>query len=170
MPDMVDEVRLAPFVPERDVDLVAGWLRVPGVSRWWGEPEQALREVLQRPNGGGDALIYADEVPVGYIRWQVPTRKELDAAGLSEIPNDAMDIDIAIGEPDYIGRGIGPRAIRLVLEQIRAGGDRMVMIATSVDNAASIRAFEKAGFSRRRQFDDPGYGRCWLMVLDAPAV
>jgi hypothetical protein len=32
----------------------------------------------------------------------------------------------------------------------------------------AIRAFEKAGFTRLRQYDDPIYGRCWVMTAQLP--
>lgn len=171
MPDSVETVRLEPFDVERDTKLVSAWMREPHVSRWWGDPDKALGEVLQRPVGGGDALIVADEVPVGYIRWQKPTRTDLDEAGLQEVPDDVMDIDIAIGETDYVGIGVGSRAIRQLVERLLAGGSTpMIILATSVENAVAVRAYEKAGFDRRCRFDDPECGECWLLALNAPPV
>ncbi len=80
-----------------------------------------------------------------------------------------MDIDIAIGEPDYLGLGVGPRALRqLVEELIEDSRVLMIMLATSVENEAAIRAYEKAGFVPRRWFDDPQCGECWLLVLEMP--
>jgi RimJ/RimL family protein N-acetyltransferase len=169
MPDSIKDVRLDSFDPARHTDLVATWMRAPHVAKWWGDPDKSLREVLERPNGGGDALIVADGLPVGYVRWQVPTRRELDEAGLQEVPDSTIDIDIAIGEPEYIGLGIGSRAIGLILEDLDADTDlKMVILATSVDNFVAIRAYEKAGFDRRRTFDDPEGGMCWLLALDMP--
>ncbi len=170
MPRNVGEVRLDPFDPARDADLVAAWMRAPHVTRWWGDSEQALGEVLERLSGGGDALVVADGVPVGYIRWQIPTRAALDAAGLREVPDGTMDIDIAIGEPDYVGLGVGPRALRRLAEELLGDSlSHMIMLATSVDNEAAIRAHEKVGFAPRRSFDDPQCGECWLLVPEVPA-
>jgi RimJ/RimL family protein N-acetyltransferase len=93
----------------------------------------------------------------------------LEAAGLHEIPEGSVDIDIAIGEADYIGCGVGSRALHLVVQ--RLGSERsipLVMMGTSVENAIAIRACEKAGFRRLRTFDDPDYGPCWLLVYEAP--
>jgi aminoglycoside 6'-N-acetyltransferase len=166
----IGQVRLDPFDPDRDRELVAGWLRAPHVARWWGDPDKALREIVQRPAGGGDALIVADDVPVGYVRWQTPTRAELDEAGLHEIPGDAVDIDIAIGDEGYVGRGVGPRALRRLVDRLLGQGRApMVILATEVENTAAVRAYEKAGFRRRRRFDDPECGPCWLLVFGAGA-
>jgi aminoglycoside 6'-N-acetyltransferase len=166
--DNVKEVRLVSFDPERDFDLVSNWVRRPHVSRWWGDSVKALDEIIERPDVGGDAIIIADEVPVGYIRWQKPSRSELDEAGLLDVDEETtMDIDVAIGEPEFIGLGIGSRAVELVVEQLVADSSlSMIMIVTSVDNVAAAGSYEKAGFERRRKFDDPEYGECWLLTLD----
>ncbi len=166
MTENIEEVRLDPFDSERDADLVLTWIHAPHVSRWWGDPAKTLSEVMERPNSGGDAIIVADDTPVGYVRWQKPSREELDAAGLHEISEDTtMDIDIAIGEPEYIGLGVGSRAIELLVKDLVADDNlRMIMLATSVDNLVAIGAYEKAGFERRRRFDDPEFGECWLLT------
>ena len=48
MPYDVKEVRLDPFDPERDVDLVSTWVHSPHVSRWWGDSVKALDEILEK--------------------------------------------------------------------------------------------------------------------------
>lgn len=116
-------------------------------------------------------MIVADGVPVGYVRWQKALRAEMEAAGLHETPEGTIDIDIMIGEADYIGRGVGPRALQLVVQRLRSEGSiPMIMMGTSVDNTMAISAFERAGFRRVRTFDDPEYGPAWLLVYEAPEV
>lgn len=39
----------------------------------------------------------------------------------------------------------------------------VITLATSVENAPAIRAFEKAGFRRMRTFEYPEYGVMWLL-------
>jgi len=159
-------VELSPYISERHSSLLRSWLRQPHVSKWWGDPEKAILEVSEPPNAGGEALIFADGLPVGYLRWQVPDREDLDAAGLRDIPLDAIDIDVAIGEPDWLGRGVGSRALVLIVERLVAGGATTIMLATSVENLQAICAYEKAGFQRRRQFIDTDGGTYWLMTIE----
>lgn len=159
-------VELTPFVPERDLALLESWLARPHVSRWWGDPQATLRELSRPPAGGGEAMISVDGERAGYVRWQVPGRGELDAAGLHEVPDDAIDIDIAIGDRDLLGRGIGVQALTVLRDRLIGDGATTIMLATSVDNLRAIRAYEKAGFVRRRRFIDSDGGSYWLMTAE----
>jgi O-methyltransferase involved in polyketide biosynthesis len=69
-------------------------------------------------------------------------------------------------------RGFDLRGLELDDEDLAADSSlRTIMLATSVDNTVAIRCYEKAGFERRRMFDDPECGRCWLLARDVrPSV
>lgn len=163
----VERVRLKPFNREENAGLLAEWLKRPHVARWWGDPDTQIKAVLELPAGGGDALIVSDGVSVGYIRWQRPARAELEAAGLHEIPDGAVDIDIAIGEEDYTGLGIGSGALRQLVKELATDSSiPLIMLCTSVENANAIRAYEKAGFCCKRTFFEEGLGHMWLMTID----
>jgi RimJ/RimL family protein N-acetyltransferase len=76
-----------------------------------------------------------------------------------------MDIDLFIGDPLHVGCGVGPRVLQMLLTRLwKDPWVRVVGICTSVENSRALRAFETAGFSRQRQFDDPEHGLCWFMV------
>lgn len=140
-------VTLRSSCPDSDRGLLERWVRAPHVARWWGDPGAVLQEALDVRSAATQAIIEGDGVRVGYIQWQVAPRHELDAAGLSEVADGTVDIDILIGEPDYLGRGVAPRALRLVTDRLRMNpGVPLVMLATSVANRSALRAFEKAGF------------------------
>ncbi len=144
---------------------VADWLGRGHVRRWWGDPATRLAELRE----GGDheqALIAVDDEPVGYLRWQRVDLADLAALGLTGIPEHAVDIDIFIGERDWLGRGVGPRALTLLLERLAARGAPLAGLCTSVDNAVAIRAFEKAGFTRLCRYQDPEFGPCWVLSAE----
>jgi aminoglycoside 6'-N-acetyltransferase len=147
--------------------LLTGWLGRPHVSRWWGDAETRGDQMRRTPDAE-HAIIAVDGRPVGYLRWKRVGRGALDRAGLSEIPEGAIDIDIFLGEPEWLGRGVGSTVLRILLEQrLRREADApLAGLCTSVENVAAIRAFEKAGFRKLREFEDPIYGRCWLLVAD----
>ncbi len=160
------EITLRSFDPELDMERLRDWLSRPHVVRWWGNLDQELQHALQRP-GDTHAIIVADETPVGYVCWQIPTRDELAEAGLTDLPRNLVDIDIVIGEPDYIGRGIGPEAIRILLARLhREAVFSCAGLGTSVSNTRAIRAYAKAGFRLFRDFQDPEHGPCRYMWID----
>ena len=149
------QVELRALVPERDLSLVTEWLRLPHVTRWWGDP--AVSEAAVREHRVGDsALILFQAVPVGYLCWQTPTRQELQVAGLDDLPFDLVDIDIFIGEFAATGRGVGSGALSQLCDKLRRQGVRLVGMAAATENRAACRAYEKAGFRSYRRFREGG--------------
>jgi aminoglycoside 6'-N-acetyltransferase len=51
-------------------------------------------------------------------------------------------------DPRVRGRGVGPDAIRQVVEMLFARGHHRITIDPAASNAAAIRAYEKVGFRR----------------------
>ncbi len=162
----IPEVRLDGFDPRLHAELLGTWLRRSHVARWWGDCAEQCEDLLRRPSDA-HAIIVADGTPVGYLCWQRPSQEELDAAGLADLPEDLVDIDIMIGEPDAVGHGTGTRALGLLLDRLRADPRvRFAGLATSVLNQAALRSFEKAGFSQVREFLDPELGPCRYMLTE----
>jgi aminoglycoside 6'-N-acetyltransferase len=161
------DVRLDPFDSALHGELLLAWLRRPHVIKWWGDPAKAEEglHLLTRPIDT-HALIVVDGVAVGYLCWGKPPRDDLEAAGLSDLPEELIDVDILIGDPELIGRGIGPRALRLLLDRLRGDPSiSLVGIGPSVLNARAIRAYEKVGFRRVGEFEDPDCGPSQYMTL-----
>ena len=44
----------------------------------------------------------------------------------------------------------------------------LLVLCTSVENHAAVRACEKAGFVRSVQYEDSEWGPCWVMVYPGP--
>jgi aminoglycoside 6'-N-acetyltransferase len=76
------------------------------------------------------------------------------------------DIDILIGEIAFLGKGTGPKALRLLFSRLLATGAEFAGVGTSVSNRQAIRAFEKAGFRSFKNFDDPAFGACIYLTVD----
>ncbi len=153
-------------VTSDDRPLIERWLHADHVRRTWGDPDENMRLLRDATaNRHWRAIIEADDRAVGLVLWQHPTRQELDEAGLMDIPETVIDIDIMIGERGAVGKGLGSTAIRLVVEAALSDpAVPFVIAAALVDNLASQRAFAKAGFRNDREFDDVSSGRCVLML------
>jgi len=136
------------------------------VARWWGDPRSTWESVSGWPVENC-ALIEADGILVGYICWRTPPEDELEAAGLADLPRGLVDIDLLIGEPELLGRGLGPRSLDLLVARLRADPlVRFAGVGTAVSNERAVRAFKKAGFRTVREFQDPELGRCSYMVAE----
>lgn len=159
----IDDVDLRELDLQADLPLLERWLRRPHVVRWWGTLDLRLTALAQRSKDT-HAVITADGRPVGYLCWQRPSPSELEASGLTALPEDLVDIDILIGEPELTGREIGLIALVLLLSKLRGEGVGFAGLGTSTSNRVAIRAFEKAGFRLFRDFEDPEFGPCMYMV------
>lgn len=165
----IDDVYLKEPDIQLDLQLLERWLRRPHVVRWWGTLDLHLTALAQSSRET-HAMITTAGRSVGYLCWQRPSPSELEAAGLTDLPEDLVDIDILIGEPELLGRGIGPRALVLLLAKLRDEGVGFVGLGTSTSNRVAIRAFEKAGFHLFKDFEDPEFGPCKYMVAELRGV
>ncbi len=92
-------------------------------------------------------LVHMDGRPIGVIQsYRVEDHPEY-VAQLGALPGRAFSLDLFIGEPELIGRGLGVELIRAFLREAfdRYGLDYCV-IGPSRANVAAIRSYEKAGF------------------------
>jgi RimJ/RimL family protein N-acetyltransferase len=93
------------------------------------------------------------------------SREVLDSVGLYEIPAESVDVDMLIGDLEFVGQGIGPKAILALVSQLRQRRDvPLVGLSPSVQNLSAQRAYAKAGFHILREYSPPIYGHCYLMV------
>lgn len=150
----------------RDAEVLLRWLAQPHVAKWWGDPGRAMQYAREcAPES--HALIVASGTPVGYLCWQAPSRQELEAAALTDLQGGLVDIDIFIGDANLLGRGVGTRALELLVARLRR--DLPVAFAglgVSASNTRAIRCFEKAGFRLQREFQDPEWGPCRYLLLE----
>jgi aminoglycoside 6'-N-acetyltransferase len=153
----VPEVTFRPLRLEELPHLQA-WLSEPHVSVWWGAPK-TLAEVEAEYRPGIDGIeptwhyiVSVDGRPIGMVQWYLwssyPDEKEDGDIGVQ--PGEA-GVDYFIGEPDMIGRGVGPLVIARFLDEIVfANNPDVTGVRTSIhaENRRSWRCLEKVGFVR----------------------
>jgi RimJ/RimL family protein N-acetyltransferase len=169
---MESDVALTSF-SSTDVELLRHWLTAPHVAAWYPDPEDHIAWAANPPKNGDSAkqtlreraLITVGGRAVGYIRWQSVSREVLDSVGLYEIPAGSVDVDMLIGDLEFVGQGIGPKALLILVSQLRQRGSvPLVGLSPSVQNLSAQRAYAKAGFHILREYHPPIYGSCYLMV------
>jgi acetyl CoA:N6-hydroxylysine acetyl transferase len=160
---------LRPLDPVAEVEMVHRWMNDPVVARFW-ELDGPLRRLvahLDQQFAGTHSRPYLgllDGVPMSY--WELYRAEEDRLAGYYPArPGDA-GVHLLLGPPQYRGMGLGWQLIRQVSQwQLDASDARRVVAEPDVRNAASVRAFERAGFRRTCDIDLPEK-RAALMVRD----
>jgi aminoglycoside 6'-N-acetyltransferase len=170
-----------------DYALIVRWRAMPHVHAWWDpdDPAPDMGEVMRHYHATTDpehpttgCIIQLRERAIGYLqfyRWADWTH-DPPAENESAVPlaDDPWGIDLYIGEPEMLGRGIGSRAVSLVCRYLcESRGARAVILTTEVGNLRAQAAYERAGFRKVRQVldtDTRGGKRvlCWLMRWDGP--
>ena len=147
-----------------DFPEVARWVDEPHVARWWGEEHRTEAGIARHY---GPALRGED--PVRVWIWEVNGRSvgfaqdyrisdHPDYALLTARP-DAVGCDYAIGEPAFVGRGLGTSLLWVFLRDIvwpAYPGVAEFFAAPDHRNAASLRVLAKLGFTEGVWFDEPG--------------
>jgi aminoglycoside 6'-N-acetyltransferase len=142
-----------------DYALLMRWRSAPHVAEWWdtAQTELGLDGVIAkyRSRTGSDdpttaCIIEVADLPIGYIQhypWAA-NEDEMREIGF-DLPAGYWGVDIFIGEPEYLDRGFGSRAVALTLrylvEERHAAG---VALVVARNNLRAQRAYEKAGLVR----------------------
>jgi len=136
---------------------VVAWQAQPHVARWWGEEATGLQaaEAHYGPAIDGDDPAYA----------------------LLTARPDAVGFDYLVGDPGWVGRGVGTRMLWVYLRDVVVPGypeASELFAAPDHRNLASLRVLDKLGFTRGLWFDEPqSDGRVDTVVgctLDVAAV
>ena len=154
---MDDTISFRPLA-RLDFPLLHRWLAQPHVVAWWNEPlDLAAIEKKYGPRVDGiepthTFIIEYGGQPIGWIQWYRWSDYRAHAAQLGAEVKSA-GIDLAIGEQEMTGRGLGPRVIRQFLDQFVFADCAITAVVSDpgVNNVRSVRAFEKAGFNISHQ-------------------
>lgn len=138
-----------------DLALLHRWLNEPHVVATYGLGRgRTLAEVAEKYGplaGGSDRtrpfVILVGGKPAGYVQ----TYRILDHPEYARevgVADESHGLDLFLGEPDLVGRGLGPRVIRtFATTRIFAVTDAVAVVCDPPSsNRRSVRALEKAGF------------------------
>jgi aminoglycoside 6'-N-acetyltransferase len=150
---------------EEDLDVIRRWLLEPHVRRWWddgvktpypGAEIEEYRDAIKGKDPTYHYLATIDKRPAGMFQhYRISDSPEYaEALALGE---DAVGVDLFIGEADLVGKGHGPAMLRQFLRDVAFPfhGIEVCVIGPSVKNVAAIRAYEKAGFRALKEVQVP---------------
>jgi aminoglycoside 6'-N-acetyltransferase len=155
----VDGVLTWRRLTEPDLPLLRRWLDQPHVARWWNHettPEAVARDFGPATRGeepAEDLVVLLDGVPVGLVqRYRYGEYPEYlaELAPVLEVDPEAVGIDYLVGELALVGRGLGTRIVRAIVEATWTDHPAApaVVVPVSAANHASRRVLEKAGLRR----------------------
>jgi aminoglycoside 6'-N-acetyltransferase len=146
-------IAFLPVQPEH-YPLLRAWLAEPHMRQWWGEPEEELsliRGMVEGRDTTRPFLIALDGRPVGYIQyWFIGHHQNeswiKDHPWLALLPSETIGVDLSLGDPDNLSKGIGSAALAAFVRMLREEGHDTIIIDPDPDNARAVRAYAKAGF------------------------
>lgn len=160
-PASVDGGQVISFrqVTAADFPLLGRWLARDQVARWWNHDysaEGVARDFGPAARGeepAEDFLALVDGVPFGLAqrsRFDDYPDYRAEVAEHVEVPPGTVTIDYLIGEDEAVGRGLGTRMIKALVD--RTWTDHpdapVIIVPVVAGNIASWRALEKAGLTR----------------------
>ena len=148
-----DQIGFVP-VERQHYPLLQTWLAAPHMREWWGDPDTELgyiRDMVEGRDTTRPFLIVVKDEPVGYIQyWFVGHHQNeqwvRDHPWLAELPPETIGVDLSIGCPEKVSKGIGSKALAAFVAALREEGHETIIIDPDPDNARAVRAYTKAGF------------------------
>ena len=142
------------------------WQGQPYVARWW---QDEATDVAAAEAHYGPALDGSDPTRMWVLEANGRSVGLLQDYAIGDHPEwalltarpEAIGVDYLIGDPTWVGRGIGTRMLWTFLRDVvrphypRASG---YFAAPDHRNTASLRVLDKLGFSRGLWFDEPQPG------------
>ncbi len=146
-----------------DLPQVASWRQQSHVQRWWtadGDPTLARvsEQYADEIDGTTPTRMWVAEVNGRSVAFVQDYRvgDYPDYSLLAPDP-DAIGVDYAIGEPEWVGRGLGARIVWAWMLKTRHRLPEATAYFAAPDhrNVASLRVLDKVGFVRGLWFDEP---------------
>ena len=141
------------------------WFGEPHVREWWGPPEEELAAVEADLGGGGFAMWIAslDGAPFAYVQDGDPA--DAEEPYHAEPPEGARAVDLLIGPPSHLGRGLAAPLLLAFARHAAARGATGLLLDPDARNARAVAAYRRAGFRELFRHDD---GSCETLVLHLP--
>ena len=164
-------------MPEKHVSLRDATLNdLPLLRRWKTQPHVQEGVPVEQWDFAADLreinawrfplIIELDGRPIGFMQLLDAANEETHYWG--DVDAGTWAIDIWIGEPDCIGKGIGSRAMRAAIDRcFEKHGATSILIDPLASNTRAHRFYERLGFvfQERRDFDGDA---CMVFRLARP--
>ena len=163
---------------EEDLPLIHHWLNQDHVAEWYGvggvrrptfdQVEARYGRRIRGEEPTRSFLVSYGGRPVGYIQTYLVDDYPENARGIELEPRTA-GIDMFIGEPEMVGRGLGTALIVRFLRQVVFADPavKACVLGPAPENTRAIRCYEHAGFRYLKTVQAPGddaVTEYWMIV------
>lgn len=133
-----------------DVALFEKWLYIPHVEKWYHEPLDWIDEVQKRNDEFSFLHHFIAEVegkPIGFCQYYEYRHSGEDWHGNTDT-NGTYSIDYLIGDPKYLGKGLGKGIIQILIEKIKLQNNaKRIIVQPEQENKASCNTLLSCGFT-----------------------
>lgn len=170
VPTPAGDLRLVPVVPERDIDLLAGWMNDPAVAAFWelAGPASVTLAHLRAQLAAGHSTPCLGVLGSTAMSYFEIYRADLDPLA-RHYPARGHDtgVHVLIGGSGDRGRGVGSVLLRAVADLVLDTRPRCTRVLAEPDvrNTPSVSAFLTAGFRFSAEVALPGK-RAALMIRE----
>lgn len=106
---------------DEDIELVKKWMGEPHVAKWFGNPEEWIKEIVLRKTKYDficHFIVEVDGYPIGFCQYYDYSKGGEDWNGSVPLEG-SFSIDYMIGEVNFLGHGNGTKIVKLLTEEIR---------------------------------------------------
>jgi len=170
---------------DSDCPPMAAWLSDPRVLQFFEGRDNAfdldrVRQVyapaVLTADGVTPCILEFEQRPIGFVQYYRVTEDSKHEYGLAPGADvqHTFALDQFIGEPRLWNRGLGTRAVSLILRHLfECEHARTIVIDPHVDNPRAIRCYEKCGFRKVKilhthELHEGIMRDCWLMSFERP--
>ncbi len=156
-----------------DLRLLTTWLQRPHVKRWLRDHDDYDAVVahygpaLDGRDPTDHYIALLDDRPIGCVQTYVVSDYPAYATLIGVDDDVTAGVDVLIGDEELTGKGLGAEILRRFVDDVvfRRSETTACVADPDADNVASIRAFEKAGFTAVSTFvEEPGDGRIHVLM------
>ncbi|RUR08644.1 GNAT family N-acetyltransferase [Legionella sp. km772] len=145
---------------EKHFTLLLKWLQMPHVQQWWDKNVTWTEEHIKRKYSSYTRgyklvqnktypihafMIYSGAEAIGYMQYY-NARDFPRSAPLDRLPKHLAALDIYIGEPNFLNKGLASEAINYLISHYLKQQYTHLFVDPDLDNKAAIKAYTKAGF------------------------
>jgi aminoglycoside 6'-N-acetyltransferase len=158
---------------QSDLPMLTEWLAEPHVRRFYQKIPVSLEDVtleygpaIRGEEPSSCHLAFCNSEPFAYLQCY-RNRDYPDWARIIDVA-DGISIDLFIGNPGYLRRGLGRTVLRAYVQQVAFplyAREQLAFIGHELTNTAALRCSAAAGFRPLRPFLEDGV-EMLLLVFD----